>query len=293
LDNSLEYYGSSPAGQYGRCHVGLSSQAESTSDTKLIDWAASVGFSGLPAENYSFASGSAPFWGARRKKARFTPGFGGGDINLNEMGVSPSLESDQTNGLFTARALTRDSNGDPTTVSVLSTEYLDVWYTRRIYPDHIIEETGATDDGTGSVDIDGTSYDYTIRPALLGNSGYWGYKIDRAFNIGPGLPSYFSKGGYYEHPATLGAVTANLSSGNSWGNAFVNNRLDAYTNFSYNRTAIWSSDIDEANWAGGIGGIAMETSMGSYQLILDAGVPKDDQLLFEWYCNWAWTRKTL
>ena len=112
LDNALEYYGSGNS-QYGRCHVGLSSQAESTSDTRLIIWTASAGFSTAPAENYSFASGSAPYWGARRKRARFSPNFGGGDVNLNELGVSPLSETDQTNGYLTARALTRDSNGDP------------------------------------------------------------------------------------------------------------------------------------------------------------------------------------
>ena len=303
LDNALEFYGgTAPATQMGVCSVGTSNQAESITDKKLIAHTAYAGFGGYgTSDKYAYSSGSAPYWGALRQKARFNPGFGGGDINLREMAVGDSLHN--TNETATSRALTRDGAGDPTDISVLANEYLDVWYTRRIYPDHIIEISGAPDDGTGVIDIDGINYDYAIRPSVLTTTSFWGRYIDSAFSIKSGTspaPSDYLHGYYYEHPATLGAVTNTMSTaGSSTGIVYTwNNRLANYTPFSYNRTAIWSSELDNANFTNGWGGIQMRTSFGAYQMKLSSvvggfGVPKDSESIFEIYCNWAWTRKTI
>jgi hypothetical protein len=297
LDNQLEYYGGSGPSQsfMSACHLGTSSQAESTADTALISWLAATNFETQVQDNYHYTSGSAPYWGARRRKARFEPNFGGGDVNINELGTCyTALQDGNTNGELDSRALTRDSNGDPTTVSVLSTEYLDVWYTRRIYPSYINETTGAPIDGTGSIDIDGITYNYTIRPGLLTNSTAWGGAIDDQFSPRKNSPSEFTCGTWYEHPATLGGVTSNPSTGGS--NSSVDTSLVsllAYAPFSYNRTGIYSAALDDANFASGIGGISFDSSMGTYQCILDAGVPKTSSLTFDWYCNFAWNRKVI
>lgn len=300
LNNALEYYGGNyPSGhsnQFSVVHVGTNSTAETITDTALFGYLASAQFSADMSLNFAYVSGSPIYWGARRKRARFNPNFGGGDVNISELGVSGfsgSLNSAQTGGYFTARALTRDSAGDPTSVPVLSTEYLDVWYTRRIYPSLIVDATGAPADGTGSIDIDGVSYNYTIRPAGVTSSGRWGYSIDDAFNGRKGTSAETNCGTIHQYPATLGGVTGTPSSADQENTGLGASTLGAYTPFSYNRDVIWTFGLDDAVWGSGIGGFMMETTMGAYQCILNAGVPKTNEQTFKWYCNFAWTRKTI
>ena len=287
LNQGLEYYGTVGKSQTAYCHVGTGAAAESVADTALSAWLAVTG-----TESYTsyWAQGSPPYYGARRWKYRFSPGFGGGAVNINEVGFGAgnSMVSQQ----LTSRALTKDGGGSPTTIPVLAAEYLDVYYTRRNYPGHIVEGTGAPVDLTGTIDIAGTSYNFTMRPAFVTNS-QWGMNIGTGFNItGTWFGSFSDQCRVSGSDATLGAVTNGISSASQDVNYYTGNtRLGTYTSFSYNRNITYAFDIDEGNVTGGIKGIEVGSSMGCYQILLDATVPKNSSKIFEFTQNWAWARK--
>ena len=285
-NTALEGYGTVGYQQCSYFHVGTSSQAESAADEQLVTWVASQGYDQNVANNYAYTSGSAPYYGAARRKARFVAGFAGGNININEMGVGPS----NTNVTLSSRALTRDVNGDPTTVTVLADEYLDLWYTRRIYPTHINEQTGAPVDGTGTIDISGTSYDYWIRPAIV-TSAYpcWGSGLWTAFVQAYGA---FSLGHYYGSDSVLGPVTGSpIASSNDGNGTSDNNRLLLYATGTYTRSAVWQAGLTRGNVTGGIKAMLVGTSMGAYQVLLSAAVPKNGTNIFEYTQSWTWMRK--
>jgi hypothetical protein len=293
LDQALDWYGSQTPngqGQMYRCHVGTGSSTEQATDTALFEWVAAVNKD--DAYNSWWAQGSPPYYGAKRWKYRFSPNFGGGNINIQEIGVGAG--NTMALQYLSARALTKDGGGTPTPVPVLATEYLDAYYTRRNYPGHITEGTGVPVDLTGTIDIAGTSYGYTMRPALVTQSA-WGNQIDLALgdnnNFTPG--GGFGGGAVcYGPSATLGTVTQSLSAAESAGNSYTGNtRLGTYIPFSHQREIIYWFDLDQGNISsGGFNGILVTSTMGAYQILLDAQVPKDNTKLFEFYHNWSWAR---
>jgi hypothetical protein len=276
------------------CHVGTGTATPAVTDTTLQAFVAGQQvIHGLGLGTY-WAQGSAPFYGAHRYKARFSPGFGGGNINLNEVGQSYQL----TTGNLSSRALTVDGQGTPTTVTVLADEYLDVYYTRRNYPCHMADEgLGTPADDTGTVDIAGVTYNYTIRPSAVTDND-WGQQIVNAFAPATGFGSNSSMYAF-PHNATLAPIT---SFGMTYSGVYAGNfgspnphGMNSYTTNSYNRTAWWDADIDYCNASeGGINGFAglvVCTTMGAVQIALDGTVPKDNTKAFTYYHNWSWTRK--
>jgi len=96
-----------------------------------------------------------------RKQAQFGEGVAEG--NLQEVGIN------STDNTLISRALIVDGAGDPTTLTILSNEFLTVTYEVRRYP-NLTDQTG-TIVFTGSK---GGSYDYTIRPSALGGAASYG-----------------------------------------------------------------------------------------------------------------------
>lgn len=82
--------------------------------------------------------------------------------NFAEVGIGWT-----TSGNLFSRALITDVNGNPTTISVLSDEQLDVVYRLRVYP--------IQTDVTGSITLDGVSYNYTIRPQRVNKNNHTSY----------------------------------------------------------------------------------------------------------------------
>ena len=276
------------------CHVGTGTATPAVTDTVLASFTASIQVDhGLGLGTY-WAQGSPPYYGAHRYKARFSPGFGGGAVNLNEVGMSYTLAT----GNLSSRALTVNGSGVPTTLTVLADEYLDVYYTRRNYPPHISNESlGTPADDTGTVDIDGTTYNYTLRPAYVTNND-WGQQIPGGFAPVTGFNSDFSEMDVYSQDATLGAVTTGPSAADSDGN--VTGTLsragwNSYTTNSYNRTVWYRADIDACVVSqGGVTGfkaMVVKSTFGAIQILLDGVVPKDNTKVYTYYHNWSWTRK--
>lgn len=124
LDAGLNRMGDTTSAWVNYCHVGTDNTVPTVSDTGLGGWVASKTFT---TSAYS-AKGSAPYYGYKNYSYRFGQGVAAG--NLSEVSVGWSA----TNDSMYSRALIVDGAGDPTTITVLSDEYLDVFYELRCYP---------------------------------------------------------------------------------------------------------------------------------------------------------------
>lgn len=132
------------------CSVGTSNTPPAASQTSLVS---RVGhsYSAFQTETKSYVGGATPYY-EFKTYIRFPAGTATG--NLSEIGMGPGNEP---NNLF-SRALIVDAQGNPTTITVLANEALDVTYTVRLY----LNVTPAT----GTFVLDGTTHTFTILPYL-------------------------------------------------------------------------------------------------------------------------------
>ncbi|WP_251258216.1 hypothetical protein, partial [Enterobacter hormaechei] len=128
---------------YTFCRVGSGNTAPAVTDTVLVSQVAS---SSTQQAINNGVDRSGAFYAWVRRTTRFTTGTAAG--TLAEVGVSPT-----TSGPLFSRALILDSGGNPTTITVLPDETLDVTYELRLYP--------TLTDATGTVDIAGVTYNWT------------------------------------------------------------------------------------------------------------------------------------
>lgn len=136
------------------CYVGSGTTAPQFTDTQLTQLIASnssvTTYTTPPTEAEGYRAG-------RVRVFRFGMGVAAG--NLSEVGVGQSAT-----GLF-SKALILDALGNPTTITVLPDETLDVIYTFYLYPK-------LTDD-TGTFDLTGNlagTYSYTFRSCRVSNT---------------------------------------------------------------------------------------------------------------------------
>src|SRR5574337_1573872 len=155
VDNGLNRIGT---GSYmDQCYVGTGSTAPTNADTALEMQVAST--SSIHATT-SGTSTSPPYYGYSRRTFRFGVGAAAG--NLTEVGVG---WYSGTNMLF-SRALIKDIDGNPTTVTVLSDEVLDVAYEFRNY-------APPADSAPYVVTISGVDYTFVTRAASVTGNPHW------------------------------------------------------------------------------------------------------------------------
>lgn len=106
-------------------------------------------------------SGVAPYWSGTRRTWRFPQGDASG--NLTEVGILLNAPAPFYVG---SRALIKDASGNPTTLTVLSNEVLDVMYEARVYA-----QVG--DVVSGPINILGTGYTFTMRAANCAGGNYY------------------------------------------------------------------------------------------------------------------------
>jgi hypothetical protein len=136
--NELFYY----------CCVGTDSTVTSMNMTALGNQVAQTS---TVQTNTSGTQSSSPYFSWYRRTFRFGQGAAAG--NLTEVGVKSN------SGVLFSRALIVDSAGLPTTLTILSDEYLDVTYEFRMYPD--------TADTVLTVPLNGVDYTVTLRSANI------------------------------------------------------------------------------------------------------------------------------
>lgn len=248
------------------CRVGTGSAAPDAGDTNL---GVHVAGTSNQISSSSVTQSSAPFYAATRRTWRFLEGAAEG--NLTEVGVGWG-DTDASN-LF-SRALILDGSLDPTTLTVLADEFLDVTYELRDY--------APTVDTTGTISISGDDYDFTARAAQA-NSSVWCPPFQGGVNLGIGSP-------VSAYDDVMGDVDESPTGSAS---ATGDNTNASYSDSSYEREFTAFFGLDVGNFAGGIKSMQAYTGGSAFQFEFDPPIPKDNTQLFSITFNHSWARKTI
>ena len=263
LDAGLERIGN---GNYlTTCAVGSGTTAPANGNTALQALIAST--TSITSNTYG-AQGSAPYYGWRVITYQFATGVAAG--NLSEVGVGWGAST-----MF-SRALILDGLGDPTTITVLSDEILQVTYQLNIYP--------PLSDAAFSVTISGTAYTGNVRACQVTNSVLWGYSLGSVASF---LNTVLSSGYNWLYNGSIGAdITASPSGTSAQASATNTN---AYSSSSHAITGGITCDITTANLAGGISAGRIASSVGTYQFNISPPLAKGNTktLALNFSVSWA------
>jgi len=194
---------------------------------------------------------------------------------ISEIGISNLAPP----AVLYSRALIVDMNGNPTTITLLPTEYLTVIYTFRVFP--------PLSDYSGVVQISGVNYNYTSRAVNVSTASAWvpNHGITAPFGIG-GV-------GAFRDMASLAPITATAPNGVTLG--LVGSSLDAYVNNSYtnvSRTLFSQTVANHANMISGFLLVGQIAASGcSFQVIVDPVIPKNADRTLQVVFSVSWARK--
>jgi hypothetical protein len=266
LDAGLNRLGT--GGIASHCHVGSGSSTPAVSDTSLQSVVATQGRTGAS----DGVQNTEPYYGWGRYTFRFNAGVAAG--NLSEVGIGWSASS----GSLFSRALIKDVNGDPTTITVLSNEFLDVTYELRIYP--------PLTDATFQAVIGGVTHDCVLRACKV--TDFWNWRAALgdngiAFQPTAGTPVIVYSG-------AIGTITQYPSGSSGSASSYATN---AYSNNSYTMTGYADFDLNSGNVAGGIVSMYFRTYAGTYQCSFDPPIAKDNTKTLRINMSVTWARKTL
>lgn len=253
------------------CRVGTGSTAPANTDTNLASFLAETSTN---QSTTSAAQSSAPYYGSITKVYRFGAGVAAG--NLAEVGIADQAVASSTDVLF-SRALILDSSGDPTTITVLSDEFLDVTYQLRVY--------APASDVTHTVNISGTDYTVIERAANVTTSSQWAPDTT-------GFQGGMKPTTGIAYDGAIGAITTQPS-----GSAFP---VGSTTNASYGNnnlyrdgTLVWG--LNEGNVGGdGIGSIYARMgstgNAGAMQFDFAPDIPKTSAKVLTLVFRHTWGR---
>jgi len=214
--------------------------------------------------------------------------------NLSEIGVGWA-----TSGSLFSRALILDSNGNPTTITVQSIEFLTVSYRLTLYP--------PLTDVTGNINISGVDYEYIIRASNVSTNSYWGSasyngEIGRAGVGGSAAAADTTYAGVCRaYTGTLGLITQ-LPGGTATLN-FSNPSIvvHTYVSGSYKRRNDITMTINQGNLSGGIRSIMFRlgtpsapqfSSAAAFQCQFTPAIPKDNTKTLTITYDISWARRT-
>lgn len=263
-----------PIACFTSCSVGTGNSSPSATQTSLDNQVANTNISELSvtAAGHNYEEGY--IW------SRYTYTFGLGAINnqnISELAIGWGGGSN----IF-SRALIRDVEGNPTSITILSDEQLIVtWEHRRYWPTEDIVGTIA------NVGNKGGTFQYTVRPAdislwTIGGAGRSGLLFTRSssssYNIG--------SPGYFNGSSVLGEINGRPSgSGAYYSN--THSWIAPDGNRAMGRMAL---GVTQGNLAGGIGAIvygrfdsavwSANSPQIAFQMAFDPPIPKtsDDVL---------------
>lgn len=267
LDQGLNIIGTSQLGSY--CHVGTGTATPTVTDTALGN---KLAHTTTVQSAVAGGSVSPPYYGSYTIVYRFAAGTATG--NLTEVGVGYS-----TTALF-SRTLIKDGSGNPTTITILASESLDVTYELRLYP--------PSADVAHSTVISGVTYTGVIRAcnvtAFTANSSWYAGYI---FGSTAGLTG---SSNHLVYNGGIGPVTGAPSGTSS---VTSNPVMAAYSNNSKQRTGTWTSTLTQGNVAGGITASRHPTTLGEYQISYSPAIPKDSTKVLTLGLTLSWDRVTI
>lgn len=244
---------------------------------------------------------TAPYYGWRRRTYRFPAGAAGGNYNISEIGITQGfgymIHTDPTyiNVPVFSRSLTVDQNGNPSSISVLSDEVLDVTYELRNYL--------PTADRTGTLTFSGEGFvsTYRIRTVDVSTSADyapWGYGIDQGCENAnfpsPGIIT--TDNAVYASSVTRqyyddAVVAPDEYHYYNWGNPDRPAAVD-YVQGTRRRDFVLSVDLNWLNWAKGIGSIIFPNSLGVYRVNFGTRIPKTEQKKLSITFRQSWARRS-
>lgn len=250
------------------CHVGSGSAVPTFADTALQT---EVGVTSAIVGGSTTATSSSPYYTAEVRTFRFPTGVAAG--NLSEFGMGA------TSGPLISRALIKDSFGNPTTITVLSSEQLDVTYEFRRY------QTEA--DWTGSVTIGGVPYAVIVRPAFINTVG-------TGVVNGVGQTWVFNPGGLQMlgDVTGLGIITdgPNPASGSSGSIPAISSA--PYVSGTYHRDTTYFADIADGNMPYGANWMLASLGVAKWQVGFVPNIPKDGTKTLLLVFRFSWARHT-
>ena len=262
LNSGLNYLGTNYVGSY--CCVGTGSTPVNASQTALVSQVAQT--STIQAQSAGNQS-TPPYFTWGRLTFRFEQGVAAG--NLTEVGIRS--DAGPNSALF-SRALIVDSGGNPTTLTILSDEYLDVTYELRFYPE--------MNDQTYELTLYGENYSVLVRPANVTSVTV----IQAQYYFFQWINYYYTTQ-YYYYNGPIGTVTGEPS-GSSYSN---DTGHGAYVSNSYERNFICSLGLNDGNLSEGIRSILIKTHKADWQLQFTPPIPKDSfkTLVLNIYTSWS------
>lgn len=241
LNQGLDFFGKDSGFMTAYCVVGSGNSAPAYSQNKLDAFLAATGTTGSPAypvykTDYDKVRDGNLYKASVTNKYSFTNIVG----NISEIGLASDYSSPTTYNLCT-RALIKDSSGNPTTITVLSGEILDVYY-------KLWRITDLTDKNTTLNVLDGVggsvAYKVITRPSYVGfNNGPYDYA-----NKVIGIPAAYRMGG----SLNVGADTGELTNADTTFN-FVNGgnvssiAWSPYVSGSYKRQLTANATVGQLN----------------------------------------------
>lgn len=259
----LDLYGNHSGVVFGGCAVGSGNTTPAFTDTNLVG---QLAFSStLQTSTQGSDTGAGYHW--KRFTYRFAAGSATG--NLAEVGMRVT-----SSGTLFSRALILDGGGSPTTVTILADESLDVSYELRVY--------WPTADVTGSITISGQSYNYTIRPAYVGNN-QWALTPAGADFSNPSVigtsPLFYT-----------GTIAANTSGPSGTSGSTTYSRAN-YVSGNYYRdftVTLALSALTVSAQSLGIG-----TTIGGFQIGFSPAIPKTGSNILTMTLRLSWARRTI
>lgn len=249
------------------CCVGSGNTAPANTNTALVSLIASTSNVTV---NTNSNSGSSPYFGTMTKVYRFAIGTATG--NLSEVGVGNTATT------LSSRALILDGVGNPTTITVLSTEALDVTYQVLFY--------APLTDVTGTIVINSISYAYVMRAALASSGSWSGMAAFNSDRMG------LSTVGLYN--GSIGTITGQPTGSNTSVNT-GNMTYPAYVSGNFFQDTIVSWGLTEGNLAGGASAALLTYgrnvgSMGLFQMSFTPALPKDASHTMTLTFRQSWNR---
>ena len=224
-----------------------------------------------------------PYYGWARLTRRFNAGFGGGNVNIGEVGAGFGVN----NSLY-SRALVRDSNGDPAVIPILVDEVLDVTYELRSYP--------AESDATGTVTLKGVPTDFIIRSMSMHNGGSFVVGLGRdEFGLSNFDAWRFQNA--VRGTVGIGPVTRtnddlnSAAGGESFRTQPACTLVGGYVSGNYYRDVQMLLDLNQGNWGDGIGVFGVSYNFGAFQLAFDPPPVKVNTEKFTVVVRVSWGRR--
>ncbi len=251
--------------------VGTGNAPPSLSDTDLQQWYATStdGSSGRTTHQTL----DEPFWAVQTWQFRFNAGVFD-NVNISEVGLFEQLSPSS----IYSRALVVDANGNPSTVTIQSDEYLDV------YVRHYL--VMGTSSGSFNQMILGEpeTFNYELRPIRMTGTYEWGGNTG---NVGPRLPKLaLSPSGNnnnssytYTNSSLAGANAEHMNGTRGTGSSSQALREPYNSGDNVAKVRI-TYDLNNGNFDDGITGLVFNFSAFVIQMQLDKPIPKTNQQVY-------------